>query len=324
MKLLVVLTASLLAFMVVSANAQALDPNSREAFQVKLQVKKNVLIKDIKGAKIDDQKVEEMKLWEDGTEQEITALTANLSPLYLDIVLDDSGSMGRQRATMTAIAKFVVESLEAGTKVQIVRFGGPERVRVANEWTDDKAMLMQFLDEGPTVGGGSPIFDGVWTALDQIKTAKELPGEKRFAVVLISDCMEGGSKRKAPELLEELTKVDVPLFTVSVLELPNRPIMADTRFEEALQKYEKFPHDSALASGGSVYFPRKAENAKLPLTESLKGLASELQSQFVLTYTPTNQARDGKERKLRIEAVESFDGKRIAAIKETHVVTLLK
>ena len=80
----------------------------------------------------------------------------------------------------------------------------------------------------------------------------------------------------------------------------------------------------APASGGSVYFPRKGENAKLPVSESLKGLAIELQSQFVLTYTPTNQARDGKERNLRIEVVETLDDKRLAAIKETHVVTLAK
>ena len=31
-------------------------------------------------------------------------------------------------------------------------------------------------------------------------------------------------------------------------------------------------------------------------------------------YMPTNQTRDGKERSLRIEVAETFDGKRFAAI----------
>jgi hypothetical protein len=83
---------------------------------------------------------------------------------------------------------------------------------------------------------------------------------------------------------------------------------------------EAFPHDSALASGGSAYFPRKGDNAKLPLAETLKDLTAELWSQFVLTYTPTNQTRDGKERKLRIEVADTFDSsKRLVRIKQTYV-----
>ena len=73
-------------------------------------------------------------------------------------------------------------------------------------------------------------------------------------------------------------------------------------------------------SGGSAYFPRKGDNAKLPLAETLKDLTAELWSQFVLTYTPTNQTRDGKQRNLRIEVADGFDNiKRVVRIKETYV-----
>lgn len=322
MKFAVVLMAGLLAFTVVSTNSQAQDLNGREPFQVE----RNVLIKDVTGAKLADQRLEDVKLWEDDTEQTITALSANSSPLYLQIVMDDSGSMGRQRANMTAIAKFIVENLETGSQVQIVRLGVTERIRVANDWTADKLLLLNALDEKPRAGWGSPIYDGVWTALDQIKTAKELPGDKRFAVVLISDCAESGSSHTANELMTELKDVDVPLFTVVLVEMLNRFGVPEPRFEEMMRRFEKFPHDTALASGGSVYFPRKGDNARLPLSETLKSLVIELQSQFVLTYTPTNQARDGKERKLRLELAETYayDGKHTAAIKETHLVTLSK
>ncbi len=242
MKFVAVLTASLLVFTVVSTNSQTQNLKSREGFQVK----RNVLIKDSTDAKVGDQKIEELKLLEDGTEQVITAFSASSSPLYLQIVLDDSGSMGSQRADMTAIAKFIVESLETGSPVQIVRFGVPERVRVANEWTLDKPLLLKALDEVPTQAGSSPIFDGAWTALDQIKTARTLPGDKRFAIVLISDCIEGGSLHKSDELLEELTKADVPLFTVALMETLRRPNLPDPQFEEIMQRFEKFPHDWRL------------------------------------------------------------------------------
>ena len=49
-------------------------------------------------------------------------------------------------------------------------------------------------------------------------------------------------------------------------------------------------------------------------------VTAELWSQFVLTYTPTNQTRDGKERNLRIDVADTFDNiKRVVRIKETYV-----
>jgi Ca-activated chloride channel homolog len=177
-----------------------------------------------------------------------------------------------------------------------------------------------LFDEAPRASGSSPIYDGVWTALDQIKDANTVRDEKRFAVVLISDCMEAGSLRRRDELLDELNRTGVPLFTVVLtdlfIRLLSRPPNAGTDF--MMKQLERLAHDSALASGGSAYFPRKGDNAKLPLSETLKDLTAELWSQFVLTYTPTNQARDGKERKLRIDVADSFD-KRVVRIKETYV-----
>ena len=155
---------------------------------------------------------------------------------------------------------------------------------------------------------------------DQIKAAQTPGDEKRFAVVLISDCMEGGSLHKREELLDELKNANVPIFTVMLTELFDRyqNRVPNARMEFMAKQIERFPHDSALASGGSAYFPRKGDNAKLPLAETLKDLTAELWSQFVLTYTPTNQTRDGKERKLRIAVTDTLD-KRVVRIKETYV-----
>src|SRR5688572_1938461 len=163
-----VLSACLLAFNCAPTPAQAIDPGSGEAFQVK----KNILITDITGARFIDQNIEDLKLSEDGAEQKITALSSNRGQLHLVIVIDDSGSMRSQKADVAAVGKFIVENLEPSAQVQIVRFPRPERIRVVNEWTSDKSVLLKLFDEGPRGAGGSPIYDGVWTALDQIKDQK--------------------------------------------------------------------------------------------------------------------------------------------------------
>jgi hypothetical protein len=140
---------------------------------------------------------------------------------------------------------------------------------------------------------------------------------------LISDCIEGGSLRRRDDLLDELKKTNVPLFTVLLTDQFDRFANsgANLRMDELMKRLERFSHDAALASGGSAYFPRKGDNAKLPLAETLKDLTAELWSQFVLTYTPTNQTRNGKQRKLRIDVANTFDNsKRVVRIKETYVV----
>jgi VWFA-related protein len=310
-----ILAACLLAFNSASTPAQALNPGSGEAFQVK----KNVLITDTTGARFSDQDIEDLKLSEDGSEQKITALSSNRGQLHLVIVIDDSGSMISQKANVAAVGKFIVENLEPNAQVRIVRFPSP---RVVNEWTSDRSVLLKLFDEAARAGGSSPVYDGVWTALDEIKVAKAPGDEKRFGIVLISDCMEGGSLRRRDDLLDELKNTNVPLFTVLLTNQFDRYANsgANPRMEELMKRLERFSHDAALASGGSSYFPRKGDNAKLPLSETLKDLTAELWSQFVLTYTPTNQTRDGKERNLRLEAADTSDNiKRVMRIKETYV-----
>lgn len=52
----------------------------------------------------------------------------------------------------------------------------------------------------------------------------------------------------------------------------------------------------------------------------LKDLTVELWSQFVLTYTATNQIRDGKQRNLRIEVADTLDNiKCVVRIMEAYV-----
>lgn len=134
--------------------------------------------------------------------------------------------------------------------------------------------------------------------------------------------MEGGSLHTKDELLDELNKTNVSLFTVMLTDQFDRYLnnVPNSRMDESIKRLKRFPHDSALASGGSAYFPRKGDNAKLPLSETLKDLTAELWSQFVQTYTPTNQIRYGKQRNLRIEVADTFDNiKRVVRIKQTYV-----
>ena len=307
----------------ISATAQKTSPKAEEVFQVK----RNILVTDAAGAKLFDLNVEDLKISEDGSEQKPVNFTANTSPLLLEIVLDDSGSMASQMKHMIAIAKFIVENLEQDTHVQIVRFGNLERVKLENEWSSDKQLLLKELDERRSQGMNSPVHDGLFVAIDQLKQAKLINNDARAAIILISDCMESGSTRNQGELFEELRKSDIPLFVVAMTDsydLPNQAFVKALA-DKQTKVIELFAHTSALLSGGSAYFPRKGDNAKLPLTETLKDLVTELRAQYVMTYVPTNQNRDEKERKVSIALSDSIYGdKRVGTFKQTYLVPAQK
>jgi Ca-activated chloride channel family protein len=302
--------ACLLALSGASTQAQNSDQKAEKPFQVK----KNVFIPAI--TTIDELKIEALKLFEDDAEQAITGFSNDPSQLYLEIVIDDSGSMSAQRDQVKAVGKFVIQNLSSESQVQVIRFASHDKIQTLNEWSSDKSLLAGKVDEASYGSGDSPIIDSLLTALDEIKKTRELPGEKRFAIVLISDCGEGGSRHSETELMQELAKANVPVFVIGLI-----PQFEGYRMQEYELTIERFAHRSALASGGSVYFPLKGDNAKLPLTESLDPLAAELRSQYVVTYTPTNQAANGKERKLRIDITDTLEGfKRQAVLKPTYVV----
>lgn len=66
--------------------------------------------------------------------------------------------------------------------------------------------------------------------------------------------MEGRSLHTRDELLDELNKTNVPLFTVMLMDDRNVDSGPNSRKEGLMERLERFPHDSALASGGSDIF----------------------------------------------------------------------
>ena len=57
-------------------------------------------------------------------------------------------------------------------------------------------------------------------------------------------------------------------------------------------------------TGGLAFFPRFF--GEFP--EIFRDIAQALRNQYVLTYTPTNQERDGKFRKIKVEVIDPKTG----------------
>ena len=111
---------------------------------------------------------------------------------------------------------------------------------------------------------------------------------------MISDVEERNSYYKYDEVLKLFKDSDSQVFVLSYAE--NAP--------QEKKKAIALGHKIALETGGTIHNLAK-KHSREDLAEILKKIVFELRSNYTITYTPTNQNRDGLTRKLTVEVKES-------------------
>jgi len=125
--------------------------------------------------------------------------------------------------------------------------------------------------------------------------------EGRKAIVLLASGIDTFSKLTFDKTRKALQVAGVPIYAISLFQADR--IMADSYMRNT-QRLDFLQADSTLKTftketGGQAFFPRFP--AELP---QIFGQVNQgLRNQYALTYTPSNQARDGKYRKIRVELV---------------------
>lgn len=284
--------------------------NSKDKKSV--EVKANLLIVGANNRKVDDVKIEDLKIFEDGIEQKIISFTKKAPILNLGIASDNSGSLRPQLKDIIGINQFLTANITDKDEAFLTRFVGMDNVSLIQDWTSDKALLNEAIDQMFIEAGPSVVVDGIYLSVDKILERAIEKDSKRFAIVLISDCEERDSYYSKKKLFEKLQGSGIQIFVIALTKDLKKSIK---------NKSESFAHELALLTGGTVYFPTTEENRKKPIDENLKMLVYELRAQYEIDYISTNQKRDGLARKLTVQVSDSEKGeKRQAFIRESFVV----
>ena len=135
-------------------------------------------------------------------------------------------------------------------------------------------------------------------------TADRMSGiEGRKSIVLISSGIDTFSKLTLDKTRKSLQNAGVPIYAIGLMQALRD--MADARGGmSSIARLDFLQADNQLRTfaketGGQSYFPRfygEFPNIFRAITEALRG-------QYALTYQPTNTARDGKFRKIKVELV---------------------
>lgn len=227
-------------------------------------------------------------VYENGVKQKITNLSGEDAPLSVGLLVDISGSMGAK----LDISRRAVD--------QFLRTMNPQDEAFIVEFSDKPELVMGFthrsdlLEEKLTSlesQGLTALLDAVHLGIGEMKKAKN----PRKALLVISDGGDNNSRYTAEEIQSVVREADVQVFSMGVFDT-----LSYLTGTAAGISGPKLLSQLSEQTGGRAY--AAPNDSVLPTIARKIGI--ELRNQYVLAYTPSNQDRDGKYRKVEVKLKE--------------------
>ncbi len=252
----------------------------------------------------------QFKVYEDDVLQPITSLTTAEVPIINALVIDNSRSLRSQLGKIIEAGKIIVGTNHPKDESAIVRFVSKEKIEVVQDFTPNKNSLNNALDNLFVEGGQTAIIDAVYRTakkVDEYQKSQKKEDVKLRALILVSDGDDRSSSYTEQQLFDLLRASQVQIYAVGfVNNLSKEP---DANGVNRQEKAKSFLTRLAQETGGKVYFPNSIEE----LPQIASDISAELRTQYLISYTPTNESRDGTFRRIKVELAEGANKeKRIA------------
>jgi len=237
---------------------------------------------DSAGRMVSGLEQENFRIWEDKVEQKVEYFSSEDTPMSIGLIFDATGSMSDKiSAARDAAARF----LKIGNPEDeyfLVTFS--QRPELTEGFTSDISRLQNHMIFTPAKGL-TPLFDAVYLGLETLKTAKH----KRKALLLITDGEDNHSRYSFSDIKEFVKEQDVQIFAIGIVNPSGElaPYQSGRAIIEELTQI----------SGGLAFFPDSVSE----LEDICYKIALQLSNQYVLGYHSTNEAKDGKWRKIRLK-----------------------
>jgi Ca-activated chloride channel family protein len=228
---------------------------------------------------------DDFSLLEDGKQQTIQYFSRETDlALRIGLLIDTSNSIrDRLHFEQQAATDFLSDTIRRG-KDQAFVVGFDVEPQLVQDYTDNVEKLAQAI-HGLRAGGVTSLYDAIYFSCKE-KLFFFPPPEPylRRMMIVISDGEDNRSEHTRDEALSMAQRAEVTIFAIST----NRS-GAEHRGDKVL----KFLSEN---TGGHAFFPFEASD----LAEAFRGIASDLRTQFLLSYISTNTARDGTFRNISI------------------------
>lgn len=254
------------------------------------------------------------RVLEDTVPQQVSSFSVGEAPMTVSMVIEFSNRWQRYWSeswyqTLTAAYGFL-ETLKHEDYVAIVAYD--MRPEILCDFTTDKREAYEAMRRLQIASfSESNLFDAL------TDTAQRMSGlEGRKSIVLISSGDDTFSKLTFDKTRKILQDAGVPIYAIGIGQAmrewyDSHGMMGPIARMDGLQADNQL-RTFSKETGGQVFLPRFY--GEFP--GIFRAIAESLRNQYNLTYNPTNQARDGSVRKIKVELVNPATGEPLRIVDE--------
>jgi Ca-activated chloride channel family protein len=269
-----------------------------ESNLVNLQVR----VIDRNNRPINDVRDEDFRVFENGVPQKIEFVTREEVPISYGLVVDNSGSLRNQIVQVIEAGKTIVESNKPGDETFVLRFVSSDEIKIMQDFTADKQLLGDALDDMFVEGGRTAVIDAVYLASEHAaehKRGNPLEDKRRRALILVTDGEDRASFYKREQLFESLKENDVQIYVIGFVNELERE--AGFISKSKRQKAVDLLDNLAKETGGRTFYPTSLSE----LPRIAEEITKDMRTQYVVSYVPTSSARPGEFRPVRVAIADA-------------------
>jgi len=258
-----------------------------------------VAVMDNKGNFIPKVPGDKFRIFEDDVPQKTTGFNVGEAGMTVCLVVEFSaafqGTYTRTWFETLQAAYSFLDSLRKDDYVAVVAYD--MRSEILSDFSTDRMKWQEALARLRVPGFREMnLYDALVDTADRMSDI-----EGRKAIVVLTSGIDTFSKLTFDKTRKALQIAGVPIYAVSLFQADR--IMAEGSMRST-QRLDFLQADNQLKTfsketGGQAYFPRFTAEYPQIFNQVNQGL----RNQYSLTYSPSNQARDGKYRKIRVELV---------------------
>jgi VWFA-related protein len=274
------------------------------------------------GRVVADLSKDDVVLFEDGVKQSVSHFSRSKEPVSILLLVDRAGCVNAFNEQIRAATIEATSRLKPEDEVAIMTFSN--KVRLQQPFTRDRGLVAEKIQAVESQHHSEQHYfnSGIYEAAEYMKKAAN-PAGRRIIIVLTSlEASIDFSKRSEKEALDAVLESGASVSGVLVKTLGGR-------IEQALRgKPTSLLRHLGLRSGSLKKFVQETGGelvgeAPATMSRSLNRMVDNVSASYAVAYTPTNSARDGKRRRIRVEVsdvVEKREGKVVMLSRRSYIM----
>ncbi|HLG15920.1 MAG TPA: VWA domain-containing protein [Blastocatellia bacterium] len=292
-RVLLLVACAALAGVSVAQTQDKPKPQSSDTTQIGvLEVRLPISVKE-KNRFIAGLKEFNFRVYEDGQRQRIERFVApSQLPLNVALLMDTSGSVKLKLPFEKAAAEdFVATVTTYRRKDRVLFVTFDSDVELHQDFTDSQELLIRAIKK-VKAEGYTKMYDAVHRVIEEKMATLTGPDARRI-IVILSDGEDTASEHTLKEVIEMAQRYDVTIFGISTKNFTG--ITSGT----VMNADDKHLRELCEETGGQLFLPSQ----KVELFKAFTEVALDLRQEYVVFYTPQNQAKNGRRRKIEVKLV---------------------